>query len=579
MMAAETCNGVAEPQAKRPRAEPENEHFRVEEADVTDADGVRRRRAVVMILTHEGARAARSHAMSDDSRVPPFAAPLGLLLAALPAMRGQDYPAATPDLVRALEPASGHAQAELDELRAHGRIQYGLLWLVFAPNALVAWDGRSGDPACGVVVRAKYGHGDGRMPEFTLELRTLAAGRDDAHFETVKIQIPEFGECSLSELPFDVRPLDEADPLFARLVARGHRWLSLARGVHVMECAGTLVTSNWLGDTTTSARGRCVVDVFGSALDAEMCSGRACAPAQVREPRTVATAPASLPAYSLVLHQWGAVRVDDLSETVYNRAAFDELVLPPARKEAVRAIVDGGAAVDLPDIIAGKGGGAVVLLYGPPGTGKTLTAEAVAEHLERPLLFVRAAVLAGGKAGEALSRFLQLAQRWNGVVLIDEADVLLMRRDAGNATRNAAVAAMLVVLERHSGVVFLTTNRVGDFDAAVASRINFGLKYEPLSEDDRRAVWSVQLRKAAGRVCLLDGQDMLALDEAAVQEWARALAPHPINGRVIRTAIKIACSTAWHRKAPLALDTLRQVVAQQVAFQADVGDDAGLAHE
>jgi hypothetical protein len=128
-------------------------------------------------------------------------------------------------------------------------------------------------------------------------------------------------------------------------------------------------------------------------------------------------------------------------------------------------------------------------------------------------------------------------------------------------------------------VVFLTTNRVGDFDAAVASRINFGLKYEPLSEDDRRAVWSVQLRKAAGRVCLLDGQDMLALDEAAVQEWARALAPHPINGRVIRTAIKIACSTAWHRKAPLALDTLRQVVAQQVAFQADVGDDAGLAHE
>lgn len=53
------------------------------------------------------------------------------------------------------------------------------------------------------------------------------------------------------------------------------------------------------------------------------------------------------------------------------------------------------------DVITGKGGGLVrmlfyvwkvspisfqiALLHGPPGTGKTLTAEAVAEHLKRPL--------------------------------------------------------------------------------------------------------------------------------------------------------------------------------------------------
>jgi Cdc6-like AAA superfamily ATPase len=58
------------------------------------------------------------------------------------------------------------------------------------------------------------------------------------------------------------------------------------------------------------------------------------------------------------------------------------------------------------DVITGKGGGLVgfrvlticfppnaipfqiAALHGPPGTGKTLTAEAVAEHLKRPLYIV-----------------------------------------------------------------------------------------------------------------------------------------------------------------------------------------------
>lgn len=86
----------------------------------------------------------------------------------------------------------------------------------------------------------------------------------------------------------------------------------------------------------------------------------------------------------------------------------------------------------------------IAVLHGPPGTGKTLTAEAVAEHLKRPLYLVGASELGTESSDleENLTRLLsvrlpnlpndaisltqttvQLATAWDAVLLIDEADV------------------------------------------------------------------------------------------------------------------------------------------------------------
>ncbi|HKB53046.1 MAG TPA: AAA family ATPase [Ramlibacter sp.] len=576
MITAENFDGDVQPPAKRPHTEPENEHFRVEDRVSTDADGVTRRQSVLVILTCEGARAVRQHILEEDDRVPPFWIPMAIVLHQLPRMRGRDYPEQTPALVRAIEPAYEGIRSQAAELRAHGRARYDLLWVLFPPDALVTWTDEFGDAACGRVVSAKYL--SQRPPHFRLKVQVLGLAAACVTSAVHDLRVPEFDERPLCRMHCGLHLLEEADPLFGTLVARGKRWLSLATGVHVMTCAGALVSQGFFGDRAECAKGRCVIDSRGYS-DVVLYGRPAGVAAEVdtRAASVVATAPPRLPGYSLVLHEWGTMRVDDLASTVFNRAALDELVLPAERKEAVRATVASAAAIDVPDVIAGKGGGAVILLYGPPGTGKTLTAEAVAEYLERPLLFVRAATLVGAEAGTKLGRFLALAHRWNGVVLVDEADVLLMRRDAGASTRNALVADMLVALERHDGVVILTTNRVGDFDPAVASRINFGLKYDPLDPRSRCAVWAVQLRKAAAAVRFADGRAVVDLDADGVQAWAAALAHHAINGRVIRTAIKIACSTAWHRTQPLTLDTLRKVVEQQVAFQADVASVDGHA--
>ncbi|KAG2041146.1 hypothetical protein BDR03DRAFT_39278, partial [Suillus americanus] len=87
----------------------------------------------------------------------------------------------------------------------------------------------------------------------------------------------------------------------------------------------------------------------------------------------------------------------------------------------------------------------IALLHGPPGTGKTLTAEAVAEHLKRPLYVLSSLELSTTPATleKKLGDVLRLATTWDAVVLIDEADVFLEQRSLHELERNALVSVAL----------------------------------------------------------------------------------------------------------------------------------------
>lgn len=77
--------------------------------------------------------------------------------------------------------------------------------------------------------------------------------------------------------------------------------------------------------------------------------------------------------------------------------SFDHLVIPDSYRNVIRALVDvhSGKLKDslIEDVVEGKGAGLILTLHGRPGTGKTLTAEAVADHLKRPLYAVSAGEL------------------------------------------------------------------------------------------------------------------------------------------------------------------------------------------
>ncbi|KAG1868757.1 hypothetical protein C8R48DRAFT_598434 [Suillus tomentosus] len=122
------------------------------------------------------------------------------------------------------------------------------------------------------------------------------------------------------------------------------------------------------------------------------------------------------------------------------------------------------------DVITGKGGGLIAVLHGPPGTRKTLTAEAVAEHLKRPLYIVSSAELSTEPSHleSKLSVILKLATVWDSVVLLDEA-VFLEQRSLCDLTRNALVSVALKVIEYRRGGLFLTTD-IQTFDNASLSR-------------------------------------------------------------------------------------------------------------
>jgi SpoVK/Ycf46/Vps4 family AAA+-type ATPase len=84
----------------------------------------------------------------------------------------------------------------------------------------------------------------------------------------------------------------------------------------------------------------------------------------------------------------------------------------------------------------------------------------------------------------ALKEVLTRAQRWGAVMLIDEADVYIKRRD-DNITMNAVVGVFLRVLEYFNGLLFLTTNRVDDIDEAIVSRCIALIRFHPPDREDR----------------------------------------------------------------------------------------------
>lgn len=199
--------------------------------------------------------------------------------------------------------------------------------------------------------------------------------------------------------------------------------------------------------------------------------------------------------FHLELHHYLWVHVEDMQPYAYRPDLKHKLVLPPEQTDLID-ILTAEMDVLMDDIVAGKSGGTTVLCAGPPGVGKTLTAEVYAEIIGRPLYRVHSGQLGLNVAAmeTALREVLTRAQRWGAVMLIDEADVYIKRRDDDMAM-NAVVGVFLRVLEYFNGLLFLTTNRVDDIDEAIVSRCIALIRFHPPAREDRRRIWEVMMEQ------------------------------------------------------------------------------------
>jgi SpoVK/Ycf46/Vps4 family AAA+-type ATPase len=174
-----------------------------------------------------------------------------------------------------------------------------------------------------------------------------------------------------------------------------------------------------------------------------------------------------------------------------------------------------------------------------------VTAEALSESLGKPLYMVGAGEL-GTSATEVekkLRQVLDVATFWNAVLLIDECDIFLEKRTKNDIHRNAVVAIFLRMLEYYSGILFLTTNRVKELDKAFLSRISVALYYHKLGFKKRKKIW-----KGLAEKHQFEGVDF------------NKLAEHVLNGREIKSALKLALALAKSEKRNPTMADIEHVI-------------------
>lgn len=249
--------------------------------------------------------------------------------------------------------------------------------------------------------------------------------------------------------------------------------------------------------------------------------------------------------FHLDLHHYLWVHVDDIQAYDYQPALKQKLILPPEQTDLID-ILTAEMDVLMDDIVAGKSGGTTVLCAGPAGVGKTLTAEVYSEIIRRPLYRVHSGQLGLNVAAmeTALKEVLTRAQRWGAVMLIDEADVYIKRRD-DDMTMNAVVGVFLRVLEYFNGLLFLTTNRVDDIDEAIVSRCIAMIKFYPPDAAARAKIWRVMTE-----------QFHLQIDDALIAELTEIF-PHA-TGRDIKGLTKLCAKFCSHKSVPPTLEVFKR---------------------
>ncbi|MBL1255294.1 ATP-binding protein [Methylocystis sp. Sn-Cys] len=241
--------------------------------------------------------------------------------------------------------------------------------------------------------------------------------------------------------------------------------------------------------------------------------------------------------FHLDLHHHLWVHVDEMRPYQYQPALKQKLVLPPEQTDLID-ILTAEMDVLMDDIVQGKSGGTTVLCAGPPGVGKTLTAEVYSEIIQRPLYRVHSGQLGLNVAAmeTSLKEILTRAQRWGAVMLIDEADVYIKRRD-DNIAMNAVVGVFLRVLEYFNGLLFLTTNRVDDIDEAIVSRCIALIRYYPPDADAKRRIWRVMAEQFG-----------LAVDDALIDDLVRVFPQ--ATGRDIKGLAKLVAKFCHQKSVP-----------------------------
>ncbi|CAG8541372.1 6132_t:CDS:2 [Cetraspora pellucida] len=426
------------------------------------------------------------------------------------------------------------------------------------------------------------------------EITIMMVDCDGSGFRRCKIsrKIRDFDEHrSFSDLPVvPFRFSNACDLLKETIIKHGSRFFELALGNRFMQYEGTLmrmrVINGCMQVEKLKSDGRVMIDLqsfatmnpsyeMGNARPPNKCDfelfcekGIYLNKDEIRHENNHFLAPAVVYGFSFALKEWGQFEISKFSDIQFDEDALDHLVISQDKKDMLTGLVrQYGESNKISntdkhvnnvfqlentlDPISNKGNGCIFLCYGQPGTGKTLTAESVAEYLRRPLwaLTIHELGTNAELLEKQLTRVLDIAHKWRAVLLLDEADIYLEKRDTTNLERNAMVSVFLRLLEYYQGVLFLTTNRVTDFDDAICSRVSMFFKYPKFGPKELLGTWNNFIRRGN---LPLKADDFIDYD---------------LNGREIRNVIHIARRLAQDKGIDLTTNTVIDVIKTIKGFQ------------
>lgn len=184
--------------------------------------------------------------------------------------------------------------------------------------------------------------------------------------------------------------------------------------------------------------------------------------------------------------------------------------------------------------------------------------ECIAQATGRPLIALTIGDLIDDeeKIESKLVNWFALAERWKAILLLDEADIFLERRATRDIQRNGIVSIFLRRMEYFRGLLFLTTNRVGQIDDAFLSRVTVVLQYDHLTDDTRKKIWAGFFKKLqqgserkAGKGDDSEDNRKIEIDRYAESYILNDPEVKDLkwNGREIRNALQTAISLANYK--------------------------------
>ncbi|KXH29352.1 hypothetical protein CSIM01_01080 [Colletotrichum simmondsii] len=274
-----------------------------------------------------------------------------------------------------------------------------------------------------------------------------------------------------------------------------------------------------------------------------------------------------VPGFTLPAKTWVSAHVGSIQDLVQEEVP--EAIVSGEKLKIIKALAERQLTAKpwSADYIKNKGEGVVILLHGPPGVGKTYTVESIAMRKRQPLISLTISDLRTQDASveEELTRWFKMADKWRAILLIDECDVFLERREKKDIERNAIVSAFLRKIEYFGGLLFLTTNRVGHIDDAFMSRVHAVIGFDPLDGTRREKIWDSLLaklnRERKGAIRISNGAKKFLKTPEVLEytDW---------NGREIRNAFQTAIALAeYEAKNASDYDPTQEIIVEAEHFK------------